>query len=609
MTTTGGTDYCSALYPLTIVEDDPIAITATPVDATCFGTSDGSISITVDAGGSGPFMYSIDNGATYVTGNSFPNLAAGTYPVRVRDANMCENAPQNIDVDQPDQLTADTDRTQDYTCNQLGEVTVGGVTLSGGSGDYQFSIDGGAWTASTTTSHTFTGLDDGTYSFRVRDANASSCAVDLADVTIAPLPVEPTLATSVAYNCDGTGNITVTPFDPSYTYSLDGAAPVSGAGANIFADVAVGSHTITVNYGSDCTVDTNEIVADGNAFEASVTASGNPDCNGDASGTITIDADNYGPGGYQYSINGGAFSTALFAAEQITGLDAQAHGIVVRDVDDPVAGCTVTLSRTLTEPAPVAVSAAVAPQITCDDGATITASASGGTGPYTYQLEDDLGTVIGTFDFATNGNNNIFGNITVAGDYVVRMRDDNNCETVSAAVTATAPEAIVFDLTETACYSGANDGQITVDVTDGNGGYTFSIDGGPFLAPTPTTATTYTFDNLADGTYNIQVRDQFGCPTVPNTQTVTIHPQLTLTASAPNITACDIDGTDIAISASGGDNNYVFAVVPSGTSVTDGDFATTNPVNVTAAGDYNIYVRDNNGGHRLLLGPLSAYHS
>ena len=180
-------------------------------------------------------MYSIDNGVTYVTGNSFPNLVAGTYPVRVRDSNNCESVVQNITVNEPAQIVAEASLTQNYTCTTDGEITVGSITpTSGGSGDYQYSINGGAWTASTTGGHTFTSLTEGTYSIRVRDANATTCGITLADIVVAPLPTEPTLTTSVAYNCDGTGAVTVLPNDPSYTYSLNGGAAQP---SNIFTNV------------------------------------------------------------------------------------------------------------------------------------------------------------------------------------------------------------------------------------------------------------------------------------------------------------------------------------------------------------------------------------
>ena len=47
--------------------------------------------------------------------------------------------------------------------------------------------------------------------------------------------------------------------------------------------------------------------------------------------------------------------------------------------------------------------------------------------------------------------------------------------------------------------------------------------------------------------------------------------------------------------AAGGDGAYVYALVPDGNSPLAGDFTASNVIPATAAGDYDVYVRDNNG--------------
>ncbi|MDT0606279.1 T9SS type B sorting domain-containing protein [Croceitalea rosinachiae] len=596
--------YCEQFYTITITQDAALAFTPTPSDVSCFGGSDGSISITAISGGQSPYTYSIDNGATYVTGNNFPNLIAGNYDVRIRDANLCESASQTVTVDEPNQIVAEATQTQDYTCAQQGEISIGSITpTSGGSGDYQYSINGGSWTASTTGGHVFTNLTDGTYSISVRDANAVGCLITLADVIIAPLPVAPTVNYSVVYNCDGTGNATITPFDSSYIYIIDGILPgQTGAGADIFNNLSVGTHTLRVTYGADCHVDTTVIIADGNSFKASITAFENLDCNGDSSGTITIDADNYGAGGYEYSINSGVFVGPFFAPEQITGLSAQLHNIVVRDVDDPIAGCTENLSLTLTEPNAIVASATLTEDVTCDNGgATITASAIGGTPFYEYQLELNDGPVSGPYNiiavvtpYQTSPVFNPLPANNTGESYVIRVRDRNGCEdTIDNAIITTDPDTIVFDLTPTACYSGANDGSVLVNVTAGNGNYQFRLDGGPWITPSPASATTYTFTGLSNGSYDVEVRDQFGCPVGSNLQSTTLNPNLSATISVEHISSC-ADGR-ITVNAIGGDGNYLYAFMPTGNVPVFGDFGASNFFVVTAGndGDYDIYVRDN----------------
>ncbi|MGB5386254.1 MAG: hypothetical protein WBN20_05660, partial [Eudoraea sp.] len=185
------------------------------------------------------------------------------------------------------------------------------------------------------------------------------------------------MSTSVAYNCDGTGNITVLPNDPSYQYSIDGG-PLQAS--NIFTNVAIGNHSITVDYGSGCTVDTATDVVAGNAFDANITNFTNISCNGLADGTITFEVENFDVvNGFEYAVNGGAFSAPQTVSPvTVNGLSAGVNSIEVRDALDN--SCFVILSETLTEPAALVASAGITVAFTCNNaGATITASAIGGT--------------------------------------------------------------------------------------------------------------------------------------------------------------------------------------------------------------------------------------
>ncbi|MCR1023178.1 T9SS type B sorting domain-containing protein [Cellulophaga baltica] len=589
----GATGFCFDMFDITIIKNAPIAITETLTDVTCFGGNDGAIALAV-TGGNAPYRYSIDNGTTYQTiSSNFPNLAAGTYQVLVQDADLCTQ-PLSVVINEPNAITAEAVQTKDYTCLPAGEaeITVGSITpTAGGSGDYQYSINGGTWTASTTGGTVFTGLTDGTYTIRVRDAAATTCVVTLSDVIIDPLPIAPTLTSSVTYNCEGTGNITISPFDASYTYSIDGATPQTGATANVFNTVATGNHTIEVNYGNECTTQIIVNVANGRAFTASISTPININCFGESNGAFTINASNFGTAGFEYSLDGTNFVGPFTSAETVTGLTAQNYSITVRDVSSPTT-CTIPLTQNLTQPNAITATASITTPFTCaNTGATITAVANGGTPTYTYQLETNLGAIIRAYQ-PTATFNNVPANAS-GENYVVRILDSRNCTNVTLpAVTVDAPEAPTFTATPTACYSGASDGEIVVNVTGGNGNLVFSIDNGPFVAPTPTTAFTYTFTNLASGDHIINVQDGYGCSAA--TQTITINPELSVTASANAITTCGIS-TDVTITATGGDANYVYAIVADGVTPLASDFAITNPIAIAAAGDYDVYVRDHAG--------------
>ncbi|HAF77333.1 MAG TPA: hypothetical protein DCG42_08420, partial [Maribacter sp.] len=228
-------DACPAMYDINIDQDAPVAAVPTVVDVTCFGGNDGSISL-APSGGEAPYTFSIDGGANFGSVSLFNNLTAGTYDVRVRDVNNCE-LTLSVDVDQLPEIVAESQQTQDYTCNQLAEISVGSITPTvGGSGSYQYSLNGGSWTTATTGGTVFTGLTDGAYTVQVRDANNTGCVVDLPNIVIAPLPTEPSLSSSVTYNCDGTGNVTILPNDATYTYSIDGNTPQT---SNVFNNTSV----------------------------------------------------------------------------------------------------------------------------------------------------------------------------------------------------------------------------------------------------------------------------------------------------------------------------------------------------------------------------------
>ena len=64
--------------------------TITQVDPSCIGVNDGSITINA-YGGQAPYTYSIDNGATTSTSNTFTGLAPGTYTCIVYDSGGCSD--------------------------------------------------------------------------------------------------------------------------------------------------------------------------------------------------------------------------------------------------------------------------------------------------------------------------------------------------------------------------------------------------------------------------------------------------------------------------------------------------------------------------------------
>ncbi|MEP3211410.1 MAG: T9SS type B sorting domain-containing protein [Maribacter sp.] len=344
------------------------------------------------------------------------------------------------------------------------------------------------------------------------------------------------------------------------------------------------------------TADITVVVEDNKEFSVNVLGTTDPSCNTGADGSVRFEVLNFPATGFRYSSDGLNWTTSLVSeVTTATSFGAGTHTIQIESL--PLAtpsSCTTDFAFTLTDPSPIVPSLSQTAAYTCfNTGGTLEATATGGTPGYSYRLEDTLGNEIRPFQTDAT-----FTNVT-EGDYLVRIRDAKGCEEITAtAVTIARYEDIDFDLTvPTGCYDGLNNASITATVNTGNGNYTFRLNvngvNGPWITPSPSTASTHTFNGLSDGSYSVEVSDQYGCTST--IETVTITPILTAEIFPVDVTAC-ADGS-IAVNATGGDGNYAYAYLPTGTTVLDSHFSSSNAFTVSSGseGDYDVYVRDNGG--------------
>jgi gliding motility-associated-like protein len=269
--------------PIPVIITQPAATlsgTATQTNASCFGSSNGSITVT-GIGGVPPYDYSL-NGGTYQTSGTFGSLAAGAYTVRVRDAAL-NTFDVSATIDQPASAVAGSLSSQtNVLCfgGTTGSVTVSG---SGGTPPYQYKLGSGAYQ----TSGSFATIGAGTYTITVQDANL--CMSDVS-VTITQPAVTLTVNNTATTNtsCAGSTNgiITVTAAGGTspYTYSLnEGTAQVTGT----FANLAAATYTITATDANLCTANTQITVTEPEVIAISSTGV-NASCPGEADGSITL---------------------------------------------------------------------------------------------------------------------------------------------------------------------------------------------------------------------------------------------------------------------------------------------------------------------------------
>ncbi|MBE7694921.1 T9SS type B sorting domain-containing protein [Tenacibaculum finnmarkense] len=582
----GNAGYCQYKETKEITKIPDLTATAkTPIQPKCNGET-GSLVFEI-SGGKATYTYTI-NGAipaaatVTVVGNThtIAGLLANDYTIIVTDDNNCSKTITQK-IEDPIVLTGGSATPIHFTCKTL-KGGIDFVNPNGGTGVYTFSykLDTAPVTAfQPVVGNQQLGLDAGTYNIKVKDVN--NCEITLNDVTINPLPTAPTLTESVAYNCDGKGTITVLPSNSAYTYTLDDTAKTSNA-TGIFADLDAGSYTVSVGYGSDCFTDIDVIVANDKKFGASVTKTVNPTCFGASDGSITIEAVNATE--FQYSING-AIPIVVNSSNKVTisNLEAKTHTIKVSPIGITTGICVIELSKELTNPLKVGVTATVEQEITCsatgtEVGATIKAIGTKGTSPYTYELFDDLN--------LTTSLGNTLTNLS-AGTYYVVATDKNGagCKSDAVTVIVNPKKDIVFNLTPEYCYDGTN-GTIVVEITAGNGNYQIKTNTGTWknLPPTSTTPLQYTLTGLSPKEHTITVRDKSNCEV---SDKVTIYPELSATHTATNISCKD---GKIVIIPNGGDADYKYTITPSaGTSISGDEITITQPAT------YTVTVQDKDG--------------
>lgn len=180
---------CSTTASTTINgPDSPVTATTSAVNVACFGGATGNIDIT-PAGGTPPYTFEWADGPT--TQNR-SGLMAGTYTAVVYDAFGC-SAIVSQTISQPAPLQVVPAKT-DPTCppganppvNSDGTIT---LTVSGGTAPYTY--DWADLTPPPAEPKDRTGLQVGTYSVTVTDANGCTASVSITLVNLNELPAVP----------------------------------------------------------------------------------------------------------------------------------------------------------------------------------------------------------------------------------------------------------------------------------------------------------------------------------------------------------------------------------------------------------------------------------
>jgi len=548
-----------------IITINPLSVSIQKQDIVCFDAANG-IAEAIVSGGVAPFTY--DWGASGNT-SSISGLIPRDYNITVTDANGC-SASSATTITQPAILNALVASTN-VTCNGSNDGSISISNPSGGFGTYQYSIDNGT---SWKDSGNFSSLSNGNYQVLLRDKGQTECSIILdsnLEITQPDILAADVDFTNITCNDQNDGTITVSNFAGGYgTYEFSKNNGNSWQGSSEFSNLSEGFYTVLIrdkeNPACILNVVTNLEITRPSPLNGDI-SNVNISCFGLTDGSIIISNPSGGYGNFEFSLD----SSNWQQEANFENLSPGIFTVYIRDADN--SACVITLSSSveITQPELLISSIVSKTDVLCNGQATgeVTASASGGTAPY-------------TFSWGSLGQGATKTNLP-AGTYAVTVTDTNGCETEPLEVVITEPDTFI-DITNvyttTGCYQ-QNNGTATVEATGGTGSYTYLWSNGQ---------TTQLATGLAPGNHTVTITDENGC-SKDRTVTVSAPTELKITGFLTTETTSFGTATGTATAqVTGGTPNYTFSWSGLGSNNQTGQSAKDLP-----AGTYTVTATDSNG--------------
>jgi large repetitive protein len=534
---------CFKTATVTIGVATNLALTTNGVNAACAGNN-GSASVTVQHG-TAPYTYAWSNGATAANAT---NLVSGSYVVTVTDAKGCKMVSNPVPITATNILAA-TGVSNPAICTATnGRIQ---ITPTSGTAPYTYVLNG-----SSNATGQFINLAAGSYTVGISDANGCNITTSVAVAADnRPVTITPTVTNTSCRTNDGRIDLTATGSTNTFQYTLSSTPAVTNTTGQ-FVALSTGNYTVTVVDGNGCRATTTAAVSNGSASLVCGATTVSATCTSATGGFTLISSGGKAP--YTYAMNGTGYNSPIF-----TGLTAGDYSVTMMDANGCQLVSVITVPRNT-----VAINLNVNATATDCSSATggVTASANGGTAPYTYTLNG-----------VTNATG-IFANLN-GGNFNVRVTDSNGCQNQAAVQVPTNGATITATAIATSTFCGSSNGSLTFTATGGTAPYKYTLNG--------VTNATGTFANLGANSYTVTIVDAIGCQTTRNGVISNHNATITATATA-NAASCNSAGS-IAVTANGGTAPYTYTL--NGVSNTTGQFTGL----VVSATPYNVSVKDANG--------------
>ncbi len=538
-------DLDNGIYTITVIDENGCTTEGSAIVAvddllvnvvllngiSCHGETDANVQFTA-AGGIPPYEYYLGNEDQMDP--FFQEVGPGTYIVKVVDSEGNESFGNTLTIIEPDPLIG-TESIVDY------DLT---ITAQGGTPPYMYSIGGGDFQPE----NVFLVTQSGSYSVYIQDANG--CMVEL-EFTLLIDELAGTSAIVQGISCQGEEDaiieLIVAGGVPPYQYSLDG---VTFQDDNVFTNVPPGVYLpVIMDSGTSISVSPVSIVEPDLIFVST---------NVNLGYNVTISAMG-GTGDFMYSIDGGM---TWQSSNMFTVFANGSYDVLVQDEN----GCAGIGSFEIDVEA-LGIEAVILDPISCngENDGEILATSSGGIPPYSYSLNGST--------FMPNG---FFDNLE-PGTYTVEMMDAGGNTLQAPPIILEEPDPLTA--TVDVVFNNA-----TVTPTGGTPPYLYALNGG-FLLPDSI------YQNLANGSYEVEVFDANGCTTtVSFTTNVIIN--ATILIENPLCTD-DENGSILVSNVVGGTPPFIFQL--------NNNPAVNNPLfENLPAGNYSLLITDQAGNEYII---------
>ncbi|MCJ7467092.1 MAG: SprB repeat-containing protein, partial [Maribacter sp.] len=566
----------------------------------CNGDSGAAINVNIDPSfGVPPFVINVYNTTTSTDyGNQLSGLPAGDYQITLTDSKSCTDT-DTMTIGQPDAINY-TISLIPITCNAGTGTDPGSITvenLTGGTAEYTYYLTGNNGHNATYVTtmggedHTFAILEFGIYEVDVVDANG--CSFRTTNIIASPpddLDIDVSTATADCAT-GGTAIVTVSSLVGSndYEFGILDSYSVPYSSSYQAPDVAMGDTSTFTGLipGITYTFVVHDKVTNCYYFESAAAPIDSPSnltstldvvanvtCTGNADGNVSFSFDNYDAGAtdVEYEI----FNAQSNVSTGITGsspvnppsgpitvssfgpLAPGVYYVLFKEIGGAYNGCTVGSDQfTISQSTNILAVNVAASNDNCNVNAgRITAVGQYGTTPYEYQLtlSTDAAPTVSTWAGTSANVFNVEGD-----DYVVYIKDANNCIQSAPITVVTDPEPTISAAILNQCAPDAEEGNFEVRVTLDNAGvgpFAISFDGGAYQLTTLTNAGDYVdFTGLNSGNHTFALLDYNGCG---NSDSVDIYPPSSLSADALVQPTCAANDGQILLAPYGGSGTYTY---------------------------------------------------